>query len=80
MLSLPLLLLHYTTNSLTHRLSLSHRYTQGTREDLVTRFKRWIVFPAIVADVAAQAAHAAAQRMLDGAGGVFSYECPTPGA
>ena len=52
--------------------------TDGTRETLLVRLKRWILFRSIIADLAAQAAVVAVSRNLDGSGGVYALDIPTP--
>lgn len=52
--------------------------TSGTREQLLVRFKRWVLHRAIVADVAVQCAAVAVDRSLNGSGGVYTIDVPTP--
>ena len=42
------------------------------------RFKRWILHRAIVADIAVQCASVSINRSLNGSGGVYALDVPTP--
>jgi hypothetical protein len=64
-------LLHrYQIEDLLMRLGVA---TSGTREQLLVRFKRWVLHRAIVADLGVQCATVAVERSLNGAGTLQKY-------
>ena len=65
----------YQIEDLLMRLGLA---TSGTREQLLVRFKRWILHRSIVADIAVQCASVAVDRALNGSGGAYTLDVPTP--
>jgi alpha-tubulin suppressor-like RCC1 family protein len=65
----------YQLEDLLMRLGLA---TSGTREQLLVRFKRWILHRAVIADIAVQCASVSVGRALNGSGGVYTLDVPTP--